>query len=180
MFVSNNFTNASITVNSVSTRPGGIMLLNNTAWTSGGSNNKIYGNLFRRDTGYQLPADLSGTGITLSGRTGGLVIDTNYNGTEVADNTFDNLLSGHSFHNFGTNTRVALNNVGLASNVNALSTSGDKTFNTPLESGTLFGWSALSTSHAPVEASGGAVPTHARGWLTVLVSGTSGVRIPFY
>lgn len=105
-----------VTVGGQSLRDGGIVLVNNTAWT-GQKGNKIFGNTFYRQNTtptFTVPSGyFDDAHAATYGRTGGILIDTNFDLTEAHDNIWVGTIASNEYiQNFGTNTRTR-NNAGF-------------------------------------------------------------------
>lgn len=100
IFEDTNFTNGSTTVNSVSHKDGGILLVNNTSVMADSDFNNIENNTFI-DTGTTFTDPVSG--LTKNGDNGAIVIDTNYDRTLIKNNRFTGLQNGTVF-DYGTET----------------------------------------------------------------------------
>lgn len=103
----------SVTVGGQSLRDGGIVLVNNTAWT-GQTGNRIFGNTFYRQN--TTPTFVPPTGYfedghaATYGRTGGILIDTNFANTNVEQNIYvGTIASTEVIQDFGTTSKIRNN-----------------------------------------------------------------------
>ena len=103
-----NHTTATVTINAISRRNGGIVLRNNTANQANPHGNKISNNkIWRSGSSYTNDPDAT----TKTGQGGAIFIDTNYTNTVVTDNLIYNEPARYDLVDDGTTTINRTNDV---------------------------------------------------------------------